>query len=67
MGTLFRFRRKHVPEVVEPLPEPVMSIIDASSDKDNDAFSTYAGDGFASSASDALCSYARGRDRCLLS
>ena len=36
MGTLFRFRRKHVPEVVEPLPEPEMSVIDASSDKGNE-------------------------------
>ena len=33
MGTLFRFRRKHV---IEPLPEPEMSVIDASSDSGND-------------------------------
>ena len=36
MGTLFRFRRKHVAEPLEPLPEPEKSIIDAKSDVGNE-------------------------------
>ena len=36
MGTLFRFRRKHVAEPLEPLPEPEKSIIDTKSDAGNE-------------------------------
>ena len=33
---LFRFRRKHVAELLEPLPEPEKSVIDAKSDAGNE-------------------------------
>ena len=36
MGTYFRFRRKHVAEPLEPLPEPEKSIVDAKSDVGNE-------------------------------
>ena len=35
MGTYFRFRRKHVPEPLEPLPVPEPSIVDDKSDVGN--------------------------------
>ena len=35
MGTLFRFRRKHVPEVVEELLEPCASFVDLHNDENN--------------------------------
>ena len=36
MGTYFRFRRKHVAEPLEPLPEPEKSVVDAKSDVGNE-------------------------------